>query len=131
MAWWPELRRSRGCRASCAWSSRALWGSRAWCGVRGNPGRCAVSDPFPSVLRSASQPNNRGSGQTGGALTEFGLTRLGPDRHPGHQIAGHPEAEVAGAVEAVAADLRGDHGLAGMLGDLVDLQGDLLADELR
>jgi len=46
MAWWPEMRRSRGCRASCVWSSRMLWGSRGWCGVRGNPGRCAVSDPI-------------------------------------------------------------------------------------
>jgi len=57
MTWWPEMRRSRGCRASCVWSSRTLWGSRAWCGVRGNPGRCAVSDSFRP--RSPGRPANR------------------------------------------------------------------------
>jgi hypothetical protein len=56
--------------------------------------------------------------------------RLLTDRHPRHAVIGDEEAEMAGAVEAVAADLGQDHGFVAVVRDGSDVERDTLADEL-
>jgi hypothetical protein len=58
------------------------------------------------------------------------LGRSGPDRHPAAPVAVHLEAEVAGPVEALTADLGGDHGRTVALVELGDVELDGDADEL-
>src|SRR5687767_11378186 len=51
-------------------------------------------------------------------------------RHASHPIAGDLEGEVAGPVEPVAAHRRGDRRLVAGPPHVLNLQGDLFADEL-
>ena len=53
-----------------------------------------------------------------------------PDRHPRHEPVAHGEHEVAGAVVAAAAHVRGDGGDVAVGGDVGDREGDVDADEL-
>src|SRR5690348_9251059 len=55
---------------------------------------------------------------------------LRPDRHPCYQVPVNREAEVAGPVESVAADLSGHHRQIALLPDVADVETDVLADEL-
>jgi hypothetical protein len=56
---------------------------------------------------------------------------LGTNIHPGHRISFDDESERTGTVEAVSADLRGESGLGGCVGEVEDGQRHLLTNEFR